>query len=115
MLRDALVEVLRHDIKSVSLGFTSITGVEVSPDLHLARVFMSGLKEDETRARVEDLQRLRGVVRSCLGRRIRLRFTPELDFRYDETTMRASRVEELLHKHAPPSREENDDHNDDQS
>jgi ribosome-binding factor A len=100
MVRDALVEVFRHDLKA-DLGFTSITEVEVSPDLHLARVYISGLKEDETREIVERLQDLRGRARKFLGQRIRLRYTPELDFRYDETTMRASRIEAILTKVAP--------------
>ena len=100
MVRDALVEVFRHDLKT-DLGFTSITDVEVSPDLHFARVYISGLKEEDTRVVVDRLQDLRGRVRKFLGQRIRLRYTPELDFRYDETTMRASRIEEILMQVAP--------------
>ncbi len=100
MIRDALVEVFRHDLKT-DLGLTSITDVEVSPDLHFARVYISGLKEDETREVVDRLQELRGRVRKFLGQRIRLRYTPELDFRYDETTMRASRIEAILMQVAP--------------
>ena len=95
VVRDALVDVFRQDLKT-DLGFTSITDVEVSPDLHFARVYISGLKEDETRNVVGRLQDLRGRVRKFLGSRIRLRYTPELDFRYDETTMRASRIEAIL-------------------
>jgi len=102
MVRDALVEVLRHDLKHVDLGLTSITSVDVSPDLHFARVYMSGLKEDDTRAVVEQLQHARGAARRFLGQRIRLRYTPELDFKYDDTAMRASRIESILHDVAPP-------------
>ena len=95
-VRDALVEVLRFDMKDLGMGLASITEVEVSPDLHFARVFVSGLKEDETRALVGELQERRGRIRGFLGKRIRLRYTPELDFKFDETTMRASRIEGLL-------------------
>jgi ribosome-binding factor A len=95
-VRDALVDVLRFDVKDLPLGLSSITEVEVSPDLHFARVFVSGLKEDETRAVVKELQQRRGRIRGFLGKRIHLRYTPELDFRFDETTMRASRIEGLL-------------------
>jgi ribosome-binding factor A len=95
-VRDALVEVFRHDLKDVSLGLSSITDVEVSPDLHLARVFISGLREEETRDAIQALQNVRGKVRHFLGKRIRLRYTPELDFKFDETSMRAGRVEDLL-------------------
>ena len=96
MVRDALVEVLRHDLKNVDIGLNSITGVDVSPDLHFARVYISGLNEDDTRAAVERLQNARGAARRFLGQRIRLRYTPELDFKFDDTSMRASRIESIL-------------------
>lgn len=97
MLRDALVEVLRHDVKDVSLGLASVNEVEVSPDLHLARIFMGGFNEEETREVVKALQQRAPRIRSLLGKRIRLRYTPELDFRYDDTAVRAGRIESLLH------------------
>lgn len=108
MIRDALVEVLRSDAK-MSVGLASITGVDVSPDLHFARVFISGFKEDETKAVVKELQDARGRIRGYLGRRIHLRYTPELDFKYDETTLRASRIEELLTKVAPKPAPDDDE------
>ena len=95
-VRDALVEVFRYDLKDVQLGLSSITGVDVSPDLHLARVFISGLREDETKATIQELHRVRGKVRHFLGKRIRLRYTPELEFRYDDTPERGGRIESLL-------------------
>lgn len=96
VIRDALVDVFRHDLKHMSLGLASITGVDVSPDLHFARVFISGYNEDEAKATVKELQNARGRIRGFLGKRIHLRYTPELDFKFDETTMRASRIEALL-------------------
>jgi ribosome-binding factor A len=96
MVRDALVEVFRFDMKDLSLGLASITSVEVAPDLHFARVYISGFQEEETKETVRNLQNARGKIRKHLGQRIRLRFTPELDFKFDETTMRAGRIESIL-------------------
>lgn len=103
MIRDTLVEVLRHDVKDIPLGLTSITEVEVSPDLHLARVFVSGLTEEEAKAMVKELQNARGRVRRALGQRIHLRYTPDLEFKYDDTPIRAGRIEDLLQKVMPKS------------
>jgi ribosome-binding factor A len=108
-VRDALVQVLRTDVKGFDLGWSSISEVEVSPDLHYARVYITGLKEEETKATVEELRRLAGAARHALGKRIHLRYTPELDFRYDETAMRALRVETLLREVLPPSSTEESD------
>ena len=95
-LRGALVEVFRHDLKDNRLVMVSVTGVEISPDLHFARVFISGLDEADTKKIADDLNAQQGKIRHFLGQRIRLRFTPELDFRYDETSARAGRIEQLL-------------------
>jgi len=107
-IRDALVQVLRSDVKDFDLGWSSISEVEVSPDLHYARVYITGLKEEDTKATVEELRRLAGAARHALGKRVHLRYTPELDFRYDETAVRALRVETILREVLPP-KEENDD------
>jgi ribosome-binding factor A len=95
-IRDALVEVFRHDLKDGRLAMISIMSVDVSPDLHLAQVFVGGLKEEEAREIVGELNAQQGRVRHFLGQRIRLRVTPELDFRFDETSARAGRIETLL-------------------
>lgn len=100
-VRDALVEVFRQDLKDQRLVMVSITAVDVSPDLHFARVFLSGLKEDETKQIVKDLAAQAGRIRHFLGQKIRLRYTPELDFRYDDTSARAGRIEELLRENKP--------------
>jgi ribosome-binding factor A len=102
-VRDALVQVLRSDLKNFDLGWSSISEVEVSPDLHYAKVYITGLKEEESKATVEELRRLAGAVRHALGKRIHLRYTPELDFRYDDTAMRALRVETILREVMPPN------------
>jgi ribosome-binding factor A len=91
-----MVEVFRRDLNDSRLALVSLTGVEVSPDLHFARVFISGLNEEETKQIARDLNAQGGRIRHFLGQRIRLRFTPELDFRYDETPARAGRIEQLL-------------------
>jgi ribosome-binding factor A len=112
-VRDALVEVFRFDLKDVALGLSSIVDVEVSPDLHHARVFISGLKEDETRKLIDDLQARQGRIRSALGKRIRLRYTPELEFRFDDTSARAGRIESLLHDiNQQPKADDYDDSDD---
>jgi ribosome-binding factor A len=106
--------VLRRDLKDANLGFASITDVEVSPDLQYARVFVSGLNEDDTKAAIEQLQQRKGRIRSLLGQRIRMRYTPELDFRHDETTMRASRIESILTE-VMPKKDDDNDTDDDES
>lgn len=102
-MRDALVEVLRRDLKDIALGFVSISDVEVSPDLRVGRVFVSGLKPEDSVAAVKTLNDARAKVRFHLGQRVRLRHTPELEFRVDDTSSKAGRIEELLQQVKPLS------------
>lgn len=95
-MRDALVEVFRHDLRDIQLGFSSITAVDVSPDLHYAKVHITGLKEKETRDVIDKLQDARAQVRHHLARRVKMRYTPELDFKFDEAPERGGRIEDLL-------------------
>ncbi|MGN6183250.1 MAG: 30S ribosome-binding factor RbfA [Thermoanaerobaculia bacterium] len=114
-VRDALVQVLRSDLRDFDIGWNSISEVEVSPDLHYARVYITGLKEEDAKKTVEELRERAGQARYALGKRIHLRYTPELDFRYDETAMRALRVETLLREVMPPRSEEESESADDES
>ena len=114
-VRDALAEVLRRDISDVRIGWSSISEVEVSPDLHYAKVYMTGLKEEDTKADVEMLRKLAPKIRHFLGKRLKLKYTPELDFRYDETAMKALRVETLLRDVIPPNPENEEPESDDEN
>jgi ribosome-binding factor A len=100
-VRDALVQVLRSDLRDFDLGWNSISEVEVAPDLRYAKVYITGLKEDDAKKTVEQLREMAGQARYALGKRIKLRHVPELDFRYDETAMRALRVETILREVMP--------------
>src|SRR5690606_38272901 len=84
-------------LKDPRLGFVTVTDVEVSNDLSHVRVFFSVYGDEETRRQSEEgLRAARGAIRSELGRRIRLRLTPEIDFRFDASLERGARIDQLL-------------------
>ncbi|RKO66324.1 30S ribosome-binding factor RbfA [Desulfofundulus salinus] len=98
IIKKEVSDMLRDELKDPRIGFVTITGVEVSPDLRYARIFFSVLgSEEEAKASLEALNRARGYVRSELGRRIRLRYAPEISFKLDPSIQRGIRVMELLH------------------
>ncbi len=95
-------EILAEEIpklKDPRVGFVTITGVSVSPDLRKASVFYTVLGEDQDRrATRAGLESARVRLRQVIGRQVRLKFLPELTFHEDETEVRAGRVEDLLRK-----------------
>ncbi|MBC7082276.1 MAG: ribosome-binding factor [Bacillota bacterium] len=96
-IRSEVADILAREIKDPRLGFATVTDVEVSDDLRHVKVFVSVMGDkaqvDETMAALESAT---GFVRSEIGRRIRLRHTPEIIFRYDTSIKRGARVFELL-------------------
>ena len=97
-IRGVLVELIR-DIRDPRVGFVTLTGVVLSPDLKQARVFVSRLgSEAERQAAVDALNHAVPFLRRSLADRARLRFTPALRFVSDATIERGSRVEELIQK-----------------
>jgi len=102
-----LSDIIRRRLKDPRRGFMTITGVDVSRDLRSARVFVSALDEDAEREALGLLEHARGFLRSELGKRLTLRFVPELHFRADHSAARGRRIEDLLRdlrreKEVPP-------------
>ena len=97
LLRAELSDLLRREMQDPRLGFVTIIGVEVSPDLRSARVRVS-CYGDETAQR-ESMRALHGAagfLRREIGRRVRLRTIPELHFRLDHSMEEAEKVQRTL-------------------
>ncbi len=77
-------------------GLITVTGVDVTRDLRHAHVYVSVMGTDEERASVAGLESVASHLRSRVGRALRLRLAPEIDFRVDPTVANAARIESLL-------------------
>jgi len=106
-MQKEISEIIRTEVKDPRIGFVTVTGVEVSSDHTHAKVFISILGNAEERERsMQALERARGFMRSEIGRRIRLRVTPELHLKLDESMDYSSRIGKVLHEIA--TRDETD-------
>ncbi len=85
-------------LKDPAIGFVTITGAEISPDVSLAKIFYSVLgTETEREATAAALERAKSYIRHEVGKLENLRRVPEIAFFYDESVERADRVNRLLH------------------
>jgi|SRR5689334_12626681 ribosome-binding factor A len=92
-----LSDLLRTELKDPRVGMITLTGVEVSPDLAYAKVFFTALGDAQALALTETgLQRAAGFLRTHLGRRVKLRVTPELRFLHDASVERGVRLSKLI-------------------
>jgi ribosome-binding factor A len=96
-MKKEISEILRDEIKDPRVGFVSVTRVEVSSDLRYARVYVSVLGDPVERREAEKaLKKAGGFIRSQLAHRIRLRYTPELTFKLDESIEHGIRISSLF-------------------
>ncbi len=97
LIRHELQQLIQHEVKDPRVGFATVTGVETSPDLRHARVYVSVMAgEEEATTAVRALQEARSYLRRELAARTELRYVPELDFSRDTTLERATRIDVLL-------------------
>ena len=95
------------ELKDPRIGFVTVTGVETSPDLRHARVFVSVLgSEAKRRKTLAGLEAAHGVLQARLARELRLKRTPQLAFEYDPTVERGVRMTQLIDELAPDADDE---------
>jgi ribosome-binding factor A len=97
-MREEIATFLANDVKDPRInGIVTVTGVEITRDLRHARVFVSVLGSDSQRAAtLEGLGNVASHLRGRVGRALRLRLAPEIEFRNDESIAHAAHIEQLL-------------------
>ncbi|SDW32550.1 ribosome-binding factor A [Marininema mesophilum] len=96
-IKKELSYVLQQEMKDPRIGFVTVTAVEMSGDLQQAKVFISVYGDDEQKKQtLEGLEKAKGFLRSEVGRRIQLRHTPELVFKFDSSIEHGNQISKLL-------------------
>src|SRR5262245_57712230 len=96
-LRAELADLLSRVVHDPGIGFVTLTRVQVTPDLQVARVHYTSLGDDASRRTTEQaLVRAAPFLRRQIGGRLRLRRVPELKFLYDDSIAGQDRIERLL-------------------
>jgi len=116
-IREEIADLLAREVHDPGIGFLTITHVKVTPDLQQARVYYTTMGDEQARRQSRKaLDRATPFLRRQLGRRLRLRRIPELQFFFDESIERHDRIERILQEiHAEheqtgrPSNDEQDD------
>jgi ribosome-binding factor A len=96
-LREVVGAVVSGELADPRIGFVTVTGVETSPDLRTAKVFVSVLGDSTERdATLEALRSSHGVIQSRIAGETRMKRTPTLTFHYDDTIEKGVRISHLL-------------------
>lgn len=97
LIKKEVAEMLTREVKDPRIGMATITGVKVSKDLRNAHIYYSVLgSEKEVKDSAIGLKQATKFIQRELGRRIRIRYTPIIDFQFDHSLEYGSHIEKIL-------------------
>ena len=110
LIKEEISRIIQQELKDPGIGFVTITGAELSDDLKHAKIFYSVLGDEEAKKESSSaLRRACGFVQREMGRRLRLKYTPEIYFLFDPSVEYGARIERLIEKMHQSERSTKDD------
>jgi ribosome-binding factor A len=110
VIKERIAEILIHDYNNPAYGFVTVTDVKMSPDLKIAKVYLSVFGSEAVQSKAmkmfeSEKQHIRGLVAS----HVQLKFAPALQFYLDRTLEEADKINRLIKKiHEDDSKQSND-------
>ena len=99
LMKQEISQIVQRELKDPRIGFVTVTSVECTGDLREAKIYVSIMgSEQQVKDSWAGLNRGLGFIRREIGKRIRLRFTPELTFELDKSLDYSAHIQELLLK-----------------
>ncbi|MYL33187.1 30S ribosome-binding factor RbfA [Pontibacillus yanchengensis] len=96
-MKKELGDIIGRKMKDPRIGFVTVTEVKVTGDLQQAKVYISVLGDEKQKHdSLLGLAKAKGFIRSEIGKRIRLRKTPEIMFEFDEAIEHGNRIEAII-------------------
>lgn len=99
LLKEEIGAYFSREFRDSSIGFITVTDVHMSPDLKIAKIYVSVFGSADVKERtMEALEERKAEIRSFIGSHVRMKFTPAISFYLDETLDRVQAIENLLKK-----------------
>jgi ribosome-binding factor A len=95
LLREEIADIIMRRVKDPRLGFITVTDVEMSEDLKIAKVYISVYEGDKDLT-IEILNSAKGIIRNEVSKRVRVKFIPSIEFRIDRSIEHGDRIDRLL-------------------
>ena len=96
LIREEVADIIMYRLKDPRIGFVTVTGVDMSPDMKSARIYVSVLKEEDREVTLEVLNSSKHFIRSLLGKRLTMKFIPTVEFRFDTSIEYGYKIDKLL-------------------
>ncbi len=108
LLKEEVSMIFLYKLHDPAFGLLTITNVKLSPDLKIAKIYISVFERERREAVLEKIRDRAGFIRTELAHRIRIKFIPELKFFIDDTLDYVEKIEGLIKKiHEDDNKEDN--------
>jgi len=98
LIKEEISQIILFRMSEFNLGFVTITNVKMSPDLKLAKIYISVLERERRELVLEKIRSESKMIRYELASRIRIKFVPELKFFIDDTIDYVEKIDGLIKK-----------------
>ena len=99
LIKREISGIIHDELRDPRIGFVTITKVQVTPDLRQVKVYFSILgNSEDTDNTLEGLKSACGYIRKLIGRRLKLRYIPEISFYLDKSTEYSIHISETIER-----------------
>lgn len=92
------VSIIISKLKDPRIKMVTITGVDVSPDLRNATIFISVIDFSKKESTLNVLKKAKGYIKAELGKKLRMKYMPDLDFKWDESIEQGLKISKILNQ-----------------
>jgi ribosome-binding factor A len=96
LIREEVADIIMYRLKDPRIGFVTVTGVDMTPDMKMAKVYVSVLKEEDRELTLDILNSSKAFIRSLLAKRLRMKVIPTVEFRFDTSIEYGYKIDKLL-------------------
>jgi ribosome-binding factor A len=111
LIREEVADIIMHKLKDPRLGFITVTGAQVTTDLRHARVYVSIYEETKQKESLKILNSSARFIRNELGKRLKMKFIPDLAFKLDESIQYGAKIDRILEDIKPLTEPSDDNEN----
>lgn len=99
LIKEEVGTLISREYRDPAYGFITVTEVHVTPDLRIAKIYVSIMGDSQVKeATMRMLEERKGEIRSFVGSHLRLKFTPAVQWYLDETLDRVEKINQLIKK-----------------
>jgi ribosome-binding factor A len=108
LIKEEVSMIFLYKVQDPAFGLLTVTNVRLSPDLKIAKIYISVFEKEKREVVLEKIRDKSGFIRTELAHRIRIKFVPELKFFIDDTLDYVEKIEGLIKKiHENDNKEDN--------